>query len=649
LRAVHRRSSRRRLTALACIAAGAWIGAGALAHPPARAQSDDAQELADRYAPIVMVRTQEHECDADGEPFAPMAVDGILDNPQILLRQVGTGDPTVMRAPGARDLADLGEGFYLDFPGDALKPGCLYEKDFERFTAERPSVVYAHVAQQADRPGLLAVQYWLFWYYNDWNNKHEGDWEFLQVLLPASSVAEALDVEPLAVGYAQHEGGELAGWDDDKLQREGTHPVVYSSQHSHASYFAAAVYMGRGASEGFGCDDTESPSSRIDPEVVVVPDAVDDPDDPLAWVGFEGRWGERHGVPNNGPTGPNTKPQWTEPVTWQDGLRDSSFVVPTGDSRGTAVIDAFCGVVAWGSVQFNNFVAAPGPMLLALAVIVAIAVFLVRRTSWAAVEAVPLARRRRIGEILRVAGAVCLRHPASFVALGTIALPVAGLAVLVAAIARRLPLFGDLVVVSDSEGAGGRFVISSMLAGLFGVFAFVLVSAAVAWIIGGPHGIRASLRGAAHAVVRRSPALALTFLPAAVIVVVLGFTVVGIPIAVWLVVRWQFIGQVSMLEGIAGRPALARSAALVRRRWWHTAVATVIVLTIINVVGIAVGLVLLVAFTGLPLWALSVVVILCDLLVMPYGALVMTYLYGDALAATSEGARDDVATEPLLA
>ena len=191
-----------------------------------------------------------------------MAVDVLLDNPQILLRQVGTGDPTVMRAPGAGDLADLGEGFYLDLPGDALKPGCLYEKDYERFTAGRPSAVYAHIAQQADRPGLLAVQYWLYWYYNDWNNKHESDWEFVQVLFPASSVAEALDAEPLAVGYAQHEGGERADWDDDKLQREGTHPVVYSSQRSHASYFGPAVYMGRGASEGFGCDDTESP---VDP------------------------------------------------------------------------------------------------------------------------------------------------------------------------------------------------------------------------------------------------------------------------------------------------------------------------------------------------------------------------------------------------
>jgi hypothetical protein len=597
----------------------------------------------------MMLRVQDEDCDSDGEPFAPMSVDVLLDNPQILLRQVGRGDPTVMRAPGASDLANLGEGFYLDFPGDALKPGCLYEQDYNRFSAGRRPVVYAHIAQQADRPDVLAVQYWLYWYYNDWNNKHESDWEFIQLVFPASDVAEALETEPAVVGYAQHEGGERADWSDDKLQREGTHPVVYSSQRSHASYFAPAIYMGRGASEGFGCDNTESPSTRAEPDVVLLPDTVDDPRDPLAWVGFEGRWGERHGVPNNGPTGPITKPQWTEPVTWQDSLRDGSFVVPTGDSPGNDVIDAFCGVVAWGSVQFNNFVASPGPMLVALVVLVALVWFLVRRTSWRVVPPVPLALRRRTGEILRVAGALYRRHPGTFAAVGAIALPVAALAVLVGAVAAHLPFIGDLVVVSDSEGAGGRFVVSSIIAAVFAVFAFLLISAAVAWIVGDSHGIRASARGSARATGSEAGALARSILLAAVIVVILGLTVIGLPISIWLAVRWLFVPQVTMLEGCRGRTALARSAKLVRRRWWHTALIALIVAAVINTVGLVVGLALLIAFTGLPLWALSAVVVLCDLLAMPYGALVITFCYGDALAAPADNTGTVADAEPTLA
>jgi len=645
------RSSRRRRLGRAVVAA--VVLAGAVAAPEGatvRAQDDDAQELADRYAPIVMLRTQESDCDPDGEPFAPMSVDKLLDNPQILLRQVGRGDPVMMRAPGASDLADLGEGFYLDFPGDALRPGCLYEQDFARFTAGQPSVMYAHVAQQADRPDRLALQYWLYWYYNDWNNKHESDWEFIQILFPAGSVAEALQTDPISVGYAQHEGGERADWDDDKLERDGTHPVVYSSQRSHASYFAPALYMGRSASEGFGCDNTESPSTRVDPDVVVLPDDAGGPDDPLAWVGFDGRWGERHPVPNNGPTGPNTKPQWTEPVTWHDGLRPSSFVVPTNDSPGNAVIDAFCGVVGWGSVQLNRFFAEPWLMLAALALIAALAVFLVRRTSWDVVEATPLARRRRLGEIIRLAGSTYRQHPGTFSAIGALAIPVALAALLVGSVIRRLPFIGDLVVVSDAEGGGGRLVISSMIAGIFTLIAFVVVSAAVAWLVGGPQGVGAGVGGATRAVGGRARELASSFIPAAIAIVLLPLTVIGTPVAVWLVVRWQFLPQVTMLEGHAGRRTLARSGRLTRRRWWHTALALLIVTVVIGAAGVVIGLVLLIAFTGLPLWALSAIVVACDVVVMPYGALVMTYLYGDAVAASADATADvEPAPAPALA
>jgi hypothetical protein len=643
------RSSRRRRLRRVVVGAVALAGAASVAAPPSAtvgAQDDDAQVLADRYAPIMMLRTQESDCDPDGEPFAPMSVDGLLDNPQILLRQVGRGDPVMMRAPGASDLADLGAGFYLDFPGDALRPGCLYEQDFARFSADQPAVVYAHVAHQADRPDRLALQYWLYWYYNDWNNKHESDWEFIQILFPAGSVADALQTDPISVGYAQHEGGERADWDDDKLERDGTHPVVYSSQRSHASYFAPALYLGRSASEGFGCDNTESPSTRVDPDVVVLPDQAGGPDDPLAWVGFDGRWGERHPVPNNGPTGPNTKPQWTEPVTWHDALRTTSFVVPTNNSRGNAVIDAFCGVVGWASVQLNRFFAEPWLMLAALALIAALAVFLVRRTSWDVVAPSPLARRRRIGEIMRLAGSTYRRHPGTFSAVGALAIPVALAALLVGSVVRRVPFIGDLVVVSDAEGGGGRFVISSMIAGLFTMFAFVVVSAAVAWLVGGPEGAGAGVGAAARAVGGRAGELASSFIPAAIAVVLLPLTVIGTPVAVWLFVRWQFLPQLTMLEAQAGRRALARSGQLTRRRWWRTALVVVIVTVVIGAAGVVVGLVLLITFTGLPLWALSAIVVACDVVVMPYGALVMTYLYGDAVAASVDAT---AAVEPAPA
>ena len=59
---------------------------------------------------------------------------------------------------------------------------------------------------------------------------------------------------------------------------------------------------------------------------------------------------------------------------------------------------------------------------------------------------------------------------------------------------------------------------------------------------------------------------------------------------------------------------------------------------LVNLVGLIVGLLVLVVFTGLPIWALSMIVVLCNLLVMPFGALVMTFLYGDAIASVTAAA-----------
>jgi len=99
-----------------------FIGSGGVL-----AQTDSAddldQQLAEKYAPIVMLVAQEAPCDSDGEQYAPTAVDIVLDNPDVVLRQVGNNDPVLMRAPGAADLFERSEGFYLDFPGSALQPG----------------------------------------------------------------------------------------------------------------------------------------------------------------------------------------------------------------------------------------------------------------------------------------------------------------------------------------------------------------------------------------------------------------------------------------------------------------------------------------------------------------------------------------------
>src|SRR5690606_32019287 len=67
------------LTALIVVAVAPAAAVSAGTAPPGSPE----QELADRYAPVMMLQAQEHECDVDGEPFDPMDVEGVLDNPQV--------------------------------------------------------------------------------------------------------------------------------------------------------------------------------------------------------------------------------------------------------------------------------------------------------------------------------------------------------------------------------------------------------------------------------------------------------------------------------------------------------------------------------------------------------------------------------------
>ena len=123
--------------------------------------------------------------------------------------------------------------------------------------------MYAHVVSDPAYPGRLALQYWMFYVYNDWNNLHEGDWEMIQLNFDAASAAEALHETPVEVGYSQHTGGERAGWGDDKLEIVGgSHPVVYPASGSHAGFFDQALYLGASGSQGVGCDDTRNAGSR---------------------------------------------------------------------------------------------------------------------------------------------------------------------------------------------------------------------------------------------------------------------------------------------------------------------------------------------------------------------------------------------------
>ena len=162
------------------------------------------------------------------------------------------------------------------------------------------------------------LQYWLFYYYNDWWNSHEADWEVAMVYLGD-------DDQPIAAACSSHLSGTWRPWPAvEGVSDTATHPRIYVARGSHAMYFnvsgghplrgpAAAVggvrlqrpaaregQQGRGRAAEGGArhvpprDHADEPGTRG-----AVPGSTRTPRGAWRrwwWLRFEGRWGQRDGI-----------------------------------------------------------------------------------------------------------------------------------------------------------------------------------------------------------------------------------------------------------------------------------------------------------------------------------------------------------------
>jgi hypothetical protein len=158
--------------------------------------------------------------------------------------------------------------------------------------------------------GSLWLQYWFFYFYNDFNligslikaGLHEGDWEMIQLRLDEDEVPD------LAV-YAQHTGGDHRSWVEVERPDGGDRPVVYVARGSHASYFDAGIHW-----TGHWWDHADG--ERKSPEVALL--AIDiDPGD-WGWTRWPGHWGGTVGgsglLDDSSPSAPIEHGQWHDPA-----------------------------------------------------------------------------------------------------------------------------------------------------------------------------------------------------------------------------------------------------------------------------------------------------------------------------------------------
>lgn len=227
------------------------------------------------------------------------------DSPTNELRRT---DGTVIAKPPTLSLGYLGT--YPVKAGDVIGDRTRdYAKTAARLHAQAKYAnrVYGHARR--DRTGRLWLQYWLFYYYNDFRilgeflsgGKHEGDWELVQIEL-------ADDERPTRAVFSQHREAEVQPW--AKVVKHGARPLVYVARGSHANYFGPGLH-----STGHWFDRADGKGPRIDPTLEVV--ELDTP----KWLHWPGRWGDTKAagpLDSNSPTSPGSRPHWKDPLALID-------------------------------------------------------------------------------------------------------------------------------------------------------------------------------------------------------------------------------------------------------------------------------------------------------------------------------------------
>ena len=304
---------------------------------------------------------------------------------------------------------------------------------------------------------------------------------------------------------------------------------------------------------------------------------------------------------------------------------------------GTRTTDFFCGAVAGGSDILRRLVHEPGPVLLALAIIVLLALLGLSRATWRPTTPLDPARRRAWGQIIAASGRMYRQRIGLFVGIGLLLVPIS----LFFAVVQTLLFRTSSAVGISTEGQGAGLLVL-LLVGLgaaltllaIGLVQVATTRALVELAHDRPVGPVSAYRLAARGVLPLLGALVI----AAVVVVLLATSVFLVPIAIWLVVRWALIAPAIALERLPAVQALRRSSRLVRHSWWKVGSLTILGAAVVLVAGPLVGSLLLLV-TNAPLVLLDVVAGIIYAVTMPFVALTTAYVYFDMRV------RDELAAE----
>jgi hypothetical protein len=139
-------------------------------------------------------------------------------------------------------------------------------------------------------------------------------------------------------------------------------------------------------------------------------------------------------------------------------------------------------------------------------------------------------------------------------------------------------------------------------------------------------GRKLSFRDAWREMLKQLPRLLKSVGLVTLIVVGLSMTVILVPVAIWLLVRWNFAAQATMLDDAGVKESLARSSDSVRGRWWRVALVGISLFVLAAAPGVLVGLVLLI-FGSASVQATNIVSSFIFMFTVPLSIIGVTVLY----------------------
>lgn len=281
-----------------CIFGTLFVGMGAAAD----------RDLAEQYAPILYF--------VDGEQCYPVKVSYALENSY--LYEVNNPTPLLISPTETQLQNYTTDLYYLDNQRGTTAVGDNgIESDYQSKQSSLGYTVYSRVETTQN-----VIQYWLFYAFNGGDlNRHEGDWEMVQVILAGG--------QPVEVMFSQHYSGQKATW--SQVEKEGDHVKVYVARGSHANYIKP--FSGK---LGLASDVVGDNGKIIKPKSLQSDGYNISLLQSQPWLSFAGRWGwagasqaaaaEAQLLGEAGPNGPMFREGGTmwQPQVWAAGLQPAN-------------------------------------------------------------------------------------------------------------------------------------------------------------------------------------------------------------------------------------------------------------------------------------------------------------------------------------